>query len=260
MHPNRSCLPRPPHPLRALLPVLAAALLVVTSRPAAAAEPPAAAPTWTVDAASSLFAVLTHKAGLGARLAHDHLVVARGATATLAFDPARPEATGFDFSVPVLALDIDPAAERAAEAPRLRALGALDGELAPVDDEDRTEVREAMLSPRQLFASRFSHVRAELAGLAPRTAAAPGPLAEFAWEATVRVSVRDRTVERRVPVRLDIDGSTLRAEALGEFRFTEFGIEPYSAFLGAVRNEDLFHIFVRLVARAESAVPPSPED
>jgi hypothetical protein len=40
----------------------------------------------------------------------------------------------------------------------------------------------------------------------------------------------------------------LHAEALGELRFTEFGIEPYTAALGAVKNADQFHLWVDLVA------------
>ncbi len=47
------------------------------------------------------------------------------------------------------------------------------------------------------------------------------------------------------------------AEAVAEARFTEFGIEPYSAFFGAVRNADLFHFVVEIVARpAETATAP----
>ncbi len=30
--------------------------------------------------------------------------------------------------------------------------------------------------------------------------------------------------------------------ALGTFDFTDFGIKPYSAFLGAVKNQDAFHV------------------
>lgn len=236
-----------PSRLHALVPLLLLAAGALRAQPPAVPAA-TAAPAWTLDEAASLFAVLTHKAGLGARLAHDHLVVARAPQVAIRFDPDRPAAAELDFSLPVLALDVDPPGERAARAERLRVLGVLSGELPPVDPGDRDKVREAMLAPTQLFASRFPHVTAELRGLARRGGAA-GARVALGWDATVKVTVRDRTVERRIPVRFEIDGDRLTAEALGEFRFTEFGIEPYSAFLGAVRNEDLFHLVVELTAR-----------
>ena len=43
--------------------------------------------------------------------------------------------------------------------------------------------------------------------------------------------------------------SIVTAEIFGEFRFKEFGIEPYSTMLGAIRNDDRFHLYVNTVAR-----------
>ncbi len=233
--------------LHVLVPLLLLAAGALGAQPPAPPGPAAALPLWTVDEAASFFAVLTHKAGVGARLAHDHLVVARAPQVAIRFDPDRPAAAELDFSLPVLALDVDPAAERAARAERLRVLGVLSGDLPPVDSGDRDKVRAAMLAPTQLFAARFPHVTAELRGLERRGGAA-GARVALGWDAAVKVTVRGRTVERRIPVRFAVDGDRLTAEALGEFRFTEFGIEPYSAFLGAVRNEDLFHLVVDLTA------------
>lgn len=44
-----------------------------------------------------------------------------------------------------------------------------------------------------------------------------------------------------------VDG-VLTVEATGAFLFTDFGIEPYSAFLGLVKVADPFHLYLRLVA------------
>jgi len=223
---------------------------------AAAVATAAPAAEWRIDPEESVFAVLTHRAGLGASLAHDHLIVARGTTAVLDFDLANPEATRFTFEVPVLALDVDPAADRARWAPRLRELGVLDRELPEVDADDRAEVREAMLGPRQLAAEQFPTVSAELVALERRGGAA-GARVALGWNATVRVSLHGKRVEKVVPVRWETKDGELTAEALGEYRFTEFGIEPYSAFLGAVKNADLFHILVEIVARPAAEPPPA---
>jgi len=237
----------------ARLPALAlAALVAAVSAPSARAAGPT---PWRIDPGASLFAVLTHRAGFASGLAHDHLVVARGAEASLAFDPGDPAAATFRFSVPALSLDVDPAAERAALAPRLVELGALPGELPAVDDDDRADVRESMLGPRQLHAEQFPTISAELVALERRGAA--GARVALGWNATVRVSLHGRTVEKAVPVRWEVADGVLTAEALGEYRFTEFAIEPYSAMLGAVKNADLFHLYVKLVARPAAEGPPA---
>jgi hypothetical protein len=203
---------------------------------------------WTVDPDASVFAVLTRPAGPAARLAHPHLVVARGPRVELAFAAANPEATRFGLTVPVLALDADPAAERASLAPRLAELGVFDGELAPIDEGDRKKIRAAMLGAEQLFAERFPEVRAELLGVERRGGDGNARVA-LGWDARVRIEVRGEALEATFPLRWEIEDDVLTAEVVGEAKFTDFGIEPYSAVLGAIRNADLFHLYVRLVAR-----------
>jgi hypothetical protein len=106
-----------------------------------------------------------------------------------------------------------------------------------------------MLHARQLFAERFPEIRAQLVALAPRGGGRAGARVALGWDARLRLEVRGRTIERHFPARWELDGDELRAELLGELRFTDFGIEPYSALLGAIRNADLFHLYVELVAR-----------
>ncbi|GMU64703.1 MAG: hypothetical protein AMXMBFR36_09770 [Acidobacteriota bacterium] len=238
-------------PIRPLLLVLA---LAAAAGSAGAAV--AAAPAWSVDLGRSQFAVLTRKAGAAARLAHDHLIVARAPRVELAFDPSAPERARLSVTIPVLSLDVDPPAERQARSPRLRELGLLDAVLPPVDEGDRGKVREAMLDEGQLDAARFPTVTAEVAGLT-RRGGGEGARVALGWDATVRLTVRGRTIEKKVPARWELVDGELRAEAVAEARFTEFGIEPYSAFFGAVRNADLFHFVVEIVARpAETATAP----
>ena len=216
------------------------------------AAAPLAAASWTVDPERSTFAVLTHKAGVAAKLAHDHLVIARQPACTLDFDPASPGAARLQVTVPVLALEIDADAARAAHAARLTTLGALTEPFKQVDDGDRKKIRESMLSPGQLFAERFPEVRARLVALEPRGGGEGGARVALGWNAKVEVEIRGQKVEKVFPARFEVTegagGPVLAGELLGELKFTEFGIEPYSAVLGAVKNADLFHLWVSLVA------------
>ena len=103
------------------------------------------------------------------------------------------------------------------------------------------------VSPGQIHAERFPQIEATLTGLERRG----GETARvgLGWNAKVKVTIHGKSVEKLVPARWEESGGELVGEALGEFRFTEFGIEPYSAMLGAVKNADAFHIYVKLVAK-----------
>jgi len=234
-------------PLRAPLTLLA--LLA-----ALGASGVASADGWRVDDRETLFAVLTHRAGFASGLAHDHLVVARGATLDFALDPERPQAARLALEARAESLEVDGAAARERWGGRLVELGALGEEgLPPVPEKDGVKVREAMLGRSQLDAARHPTIAAELVSLERR--GGEGQRTALGWTARVRLTVRGRSVERDLALRWSLDGDRLTAEGLGEARFTDFGIEPYSAFLGAVKNTDLFHLYVAFAADRVSAAP-----
>lgn len=220
---------------------------------------------YTIDPGRSTFAVLTHKAGIAAGLAHDHLIVAGAPKVLLDFDPARPEATKFTFVVAVDALEVDAPAARAALQGRLRELGLQKDELPAVPDSDRRKVRAAMLGESQLDGSKFPEIRAEVLGLersaaakastasaaasAVSAAAAASATAESGWTLVLRLTIRGQTLERRLAATWSETDGTLAAETYSELHFKDFGIEPYSTMLGAIRNDDRFHLYVSVVAR-----------
>ncbi len=214
---------------------------------AAAAAVPVQAGEYTVDPARSVFAVLTHKAGIAAGLAHDHLIVAGAPQVVLDFDRERPEATTFTFVVAVEALTVDAPAARAALVGRLRELGLQKDGLPAVPESDRKKVRTAMLGESQLDGAKFPDIRAEMLGLERGAASAAG--AEGAWNLALRLTIRGRTLERRLPVSWSEKDGTLTAETYTELHFKDFGIEPYSTMLGAIRNDDRFDLYVNVVAR-----------
>jgi hypothetical protein len=211
----------------------------------------AAAASWRVDAGRSIAAVLTHKAGVGSGLAHDHLVTAPAGAIELDFDPAEPEKTRFTLAFRAEELTIDDPAARAAWAKRLAELGAHPGgKLPDVGEGNRRKVREAMLAKGQLDAQGHPEIRVELLAVGPRGGGGSAASARvaLAWTAKIRLSVRGRSIEREAALRWEVADGRLTVEALGEARFTELGIEPYSTMLGAIRNDDLFHLFLSLVA------------
>lgn len=218
----------------------------------AALASPLAAERFAVDPMRSVVAVLTHKAGFAGGFAHNHLITVPVPMAEFAFDPAAPEATRWQGRLAVERLEFDPPAARTTWQGRLRALGALAGDLGPVDEDERRKIRNAGLDAGQLDAARFPELAAEVLGVERRPGAAGSP---FLWAVKFRLTLHGRTVERDLPATWRLDGEALGVEILGEFRFSEFGIEPYSAFLGAVRNQDRFHLYVALAASAAAPAP-----
>ncbi|MEO8275199.1 MAG: YceI family protein [Thermoanaerobaculia bacterium] len=225
----------------------AAALATLATFTTWTAAAGAVSSTYIVDESQSVFAVLTHKAGIASGLAHDHVVVAPQPEVKLEFDPQAPESTKFSFSVKVDSLEIDAPGPRAAWKGRFKALGIHSGELPVVSDSDRGKVRVAMLGDSQLDREKFPEIRAEVVKLeAPSAGAAAN---SGAWNVGLRVTIHGKTVERQLPASWSEKDGVLRAEIYGELHFEEFGIEPYSAMLGAIRNNDMFHIYVNVVAR-----------
>ncbi len=214
----------------------------------------AAAAPWRVDTARSSFVAVTHPAGVAAGLAHPHVIVAVEPRTELDFDPARPEATRFSFQVPVLALDIDAPETRFELADRLRDSGVLDEPLKVIGESTRAGIRRDMLDAGQLFAERFPEIRATLVSFTPDAAAATA--SGLAGKAKVRVEIRGMAVERDFRASVAVVSGEMRALVVGELAFTDFGIEPYRALLGAIRNADRFHLFVDVVATPESAPAP----
>ena len=204
--------------------------------------PAAPAPEYTIDSTRSLFAVLTHKAGIASGLAHDHLVVAgRRRPGSLSIpqpprrraSPSPPPSTRWRSTPPGRARrgrgastssESTPASCRRSPTPTARKCGPRCWARAS------STARRSRRSGRRSWRSR---------------AARPAS----GWVAKLQLTIHGKTVERSLPATWSETEGTLTAEIWGEFRFQEFGIEPYSTMLGAIRNDDRFHLYVSVVAR-----------
>ncbi len=215
----------------------------------ALSAPPLLAMTWRVVPEKSILAVVTHKGGVGKGLAHNHLVVASGYRAQLSFDPAAVDQASFQFEALVAQLLIDVPELQQLWYPRLAQLGILDQPFAALSAGNQAKVQKAMLSDKQLAGEQFPQLGARLLALAPGTAKVGDT--DFSHTATLELTVRGKSVQKPLAVRFTATDAALSIEAVGTFRFTDFGIEPYSAMLGAVKNQDEFHVFVQLAATPE---------
>ncbi len=201
----------------------------------------------------SVFAVVTHKGGLAARLAHNHLVVAETFAADLTFSPDDLSATTFRFSAKTLDLSIDDTTRIADLGPRIIELGLVDG-MAKLSDDQREEIRGKMLDKKQLDAEGYPELSVVL-GSVMASDTLIGPQA-FTHQAMIQVTIHGTTVERPVAVRYVVEGEILRIEGTGTFHFKDFGIKPFSAFLGSVKVQNEFELYLDL----KWALPQPPEE
>ena len=240
----------PPAPL--LLSMLAGALALPGPSTA-----PAAAQTLelTPRPDETVLAVITLRDGAAARLAHNHLVVATDPSLTLQFDPMAPEASTFQAAVPVDGLVVDDPEKTERLAPRIVELGILPEPPGSPSEGDREKIRNEMRSEDQLDAAAHPVITTRLLGMERREGSLPVdsslPSPDlFPWLARVELTVAGTAVVQRVAARHHWEEGVLTVEATGVFHFTDFGIEPYSAFLGLVKVADPFHLYLHMVAES----------
>lgn len=201
----------------------------------------------------TVLSVVTLRDGPAARLAHNHLVVAGDPAVTIRFDPQAPAATTFEARVPVEGLVVDDPERGERLAPRIVELGILSEAPGTPSQDDREKIRNEMLGEEQLHAEAHPVITARLLDMERREPTAlvdtslPSPEL-FPWLARVELTVAGVAAVERMAARHEWGDGVLTVEATGTFRFTDFGIEPYSAFLGLVKVADPFHLYLHMVA------------
>lgn len=188
----------------------------------------AAAETFAVDPKKSELVVRTFKAGVAKGLAHDHLVVARDVEGELSWDPKAPEATKVSVTVKVASL--------LADDPAMRRRFRVEGELS---EKDRQKVTASMLDEGQLDAARFPTIAFESTGAEQR---AEGLVVSG------RFTMHGVTKPLSLPVKISSrDGAVVGVTSF-KLLTSDYGIKPYSAALGTVKNQDQVELVIRLVA------------
>jgi polyisoprenoid-binding protein YceI len=191
------------------------ALLAVA--PGAGGRAGEALPAWTSSAARGEIVVHVFRRGLLSGLAHDHHFVATDWQATAWFDPASPTSVRVELVVTA---------------------GSLRDRQEALSAEEREQVRRRAAGPDTLDAVRFPEVRFAGWRLAP-IGQARDPR-EQVLEGSLQGALTVRGVERplALPVRVSGDGAGWRVTGSVRFKQSDFGITPFSGFLGTVSVHD----------------------
>lgn len=229
-----------------ILPVLISLLMVTVSSPGVRSQGDAA--VYRIVPEESVFSVVTHRGGVMSTLAHNHLITASDYEAEFRFDADAYEETRFKLDVPVDSLVIDDGTDRERWAQRIAELGIEDN-LGSPSEKDRKKIRKTMLGKNQLDAANYPAFIFELVSLT--RVEDPTEPDGFNHASRVDVTIRGVTNQLTFPMNITEGADTLYIEGFAETAFTAFGIKPFSAALGTVKNRDEFHLYLNLTAIRE---------
>ncbi|MDP2313897.1 MAG: YceI family protein [Pseudomonadota bacterium] len=216
----------------AAAPAPAATPVPATPTPATTGAAPAPAPealpaapvptvaTYTLEPGKSALYVQVYKdAGtVAANLSHDHVIAATGWNGTVRWDPSDVAACKVDIVVPVAGLRPDE------EAMRKRV-----GYDQMLDADQREEVKGNMLGSGQLNAKSFADIK-----FTSTKCEAAGDKVKVTGNLTVHGVAKPVTSTMKISA----DGAALSASGTFSAKATDFGFEPYSALLGALKNKN----------------------
>ncbi len=194
-------------------------------------EARAAPRLYTVQAEASTLKILVYRQGALSALAHDHVLVAHGLEGQAQVDPADVGHASLRLSVPVAALEVDPAPQREQE-----------GFTSEITAPDRQSLRETMLGPGQLHAEAFPAVTLALEEVR-------GALPDLALRLRVAIRGQERTIT--VPARVTLTERELAAQGQVELLQSDWGIVPYRTLLGAIAVQDRVLVKFSIVAIAK---------
>ncbi|MCP4807188.1 MAG: YceI family protein [Proteobacteria bacterium] len=163
---------------------------------------------------------------VGADLSHDHVVTASGWTGTARWNVDDPSQCALSISVPVQKLVVD--------APKMRAAVGLEGVL---EDGQRDDVRKNMLASDQLDAASFKTISFEAT-----SCVLSGKVVSVTGDFTLHGVTKSITV----PLTVTADDSAFQARGSFKIKGSDYGVEPFTAMFGALKNKDKMALTVKI--------------
>jgi polyisoprenoid-binding protein YceI len=190
--------------------------MLLTASLAMAGTAQAAPVTWIAVLGKSQIVVHVQKKGVLSGMAHDHHFVAGDWRATARFDPADPASGRFEVIV---------------------AAGSLRDRQPELSPKDRDKVNRQAAGDGVLDAQRHPEIRFLSTG-SIQVAAAAASGGKIDGELHGTLSLRGRERPLTVEVHAVREGELWRARGSTGFKQSDFGIEPYSGFLGTIAVHD----------------------
>ena len=185
---------------------------------------------YTFDDNDSLLYVQVYKdeSAAASGLAHNHVMRATNWTGLVSYNPVDINECSMQFTLPVSDLQVDEDAMR-----------ELVGYGDTISQADRNTIREHMLASNQLNASQNPTISFVSTGCQL--------LDEDTLVVTGDMAIRNMTKTWDIDVEFTASQEVFYMSSIIDFTHSDFGIEPYSAFFGAVRNAEPLKITFDMV-------------
>ena len=170
-----------------------------------------------------------------AAFAHNHVIRATNWTGELEYDPQSPKSCSLDFSLPVNGLIPDEDNMR-----------ELVGYGDTISNSDRSTIQGHMLDTNQLNGSRFSNITFTSTKCSASKGVSKGQLTVDG-----KITILGIPVNISIPVDFEIKNNKFYASGKFDMSMWDFGMEPYSAFSGGVRNEEGLYYTFDMVGNAQ---------
>ena len=199
----------------------------------------------------SIFAVVTQKGGVASAFAHNHFIVARNYEINVQPGSSVLEPAKVTLQFDAKNLEVDPFKIAEFAAPRLVNLGLSHAQFTDLSASDRKTIAENMLAEDQLNAAKYPVIEVEASNF--RQKGGQIGTQESNYEADFVFKIRGSTVKKVVPLLISQrevqEGgspvSLIQIEGLVSEKFQSFGFNAYSGLLGAVKNKDEFHFYLK---------------
>ena len=163
---------------------------------------------------------------MGAGLSHDHVVKATGWRGSVTWDADDVSACKVSLVVPVSGLVIDETSMRKQV-----------GYDSTLSDSQRGDVKSKMLGEDQLNADRYSQISFDSTGCTQS-----GDTVSVAGTMTMR-GKQSKVVAK---MKITADGESFKANGTMQTKGTRFGMDPFSAMFGQLKNQDDLHFTIRV--------------
>ncbi len=189
----------------------------------------ASATEYVVDRARSELVVRLHKGGIAAALAHNHVIRATDYFGRGSYDLADPSRGSILVEVRSESLVADEAATREKY-----------GLTKPLSDKDREKIQSTMQSTVQMDVKKYPMLKFQSTNIEEQS--------EGRYTITGDLTIHGVTQSVTFPVAVTPEDDGMRGRASFKFKQSDFGITPYSAMLGALRNEDEATMYLDIFA------------
>ena len=203
---------------------LGVALMVVQSSFSGHAD----AADYVVDTGRSELVVRLFKGGIGAAVAHNHAIRATEYKGKASFDPENPTAARIRVEVRADSL--------VADEPDVRTRYGL---TKRISKGDRRKIQATMLSAEQMDVNRYPTIEFRSTRIEEQS--------EGRYIVTGDLSIHGVTQPVTFPATVEKEDDGVRGRATIRFKQSDFGIKPYHAMFGAVRNRDKAVLYIDII-------------